>query len=217
VRSLRPELDKVYLYGILDTGYLPLDQFEATAEKLIQGGVGMLQIRAKKESAETRHRLVERVLPVCLETEIPLIINDDLSVAMRHPEVGLHVGQDDLPVDVARGELGPDRIIGLSTHSEKQAGDAYAKAKLGLIDYFAVGPVFPTQTKPDYIPVTLDLVKWVVSQCYEVPHFFIGGINRKSLPALIETGAKRVVVVSDLLQAENPEIAATEILAQLRA
>ena len=184
--------------------------------KLIRGGAGILQVRAKKETALVRCSLVEAALPQCIEYNVPLIVNDDLEVALRYPEVGLHIGQDDLPAEQAREALGEERIIGLSTHSEAQAADAYAKYESGLIDYFAVGPVFPTQTKPDYKPVTTNLVKWVVSQSFDAPHFFIGGVNRKTLPQLIEIGAQRVVVVSDLLTADDPEQAARDLLSELR-
>ena len=204
------------LYGILDTGYLPLDQFPSMAEKLMCGGVGILQIRAKKETSVVRGSLVEAVLPMCLDRGVPLIVNDDLAVALRHPEVGLHIGQDDLPPEQVRQELGSKRIIGLSTHSEAQVADAYAKYQSGLIDYFAVGPVFPTQTKPDYNPVTTDLVKWVIEQRYDAPHFFIGGINKNTLGQLLEIRAQRVVVVSDLLTAADPTQAASEMIARLR-
>ena len=211
-----PELESASLYGILDTGYLPLDQFAAMAEKLMRGRVGILQIRAKKESATVRSSLVEAVLPLCLDRGVPLIVNDDLSVALRYPEVGLHIGQDDLPPEQVRRELGSGRIVGLSTHSETQAADAYKKYRSGLIDYFAVGPVFPTQTKPDYTPVTTNLVKWVIEQRYEAPHFFIGGINKGTLGQLVNLGARRVVVVSDLLTAADPAQAAGEMVARLR-
>ena len=217
MNSPRPDLRQAFLYGILDTGYLPPDQFSAMTGKLIRGGAGILQVRAKREDVSVRCSLVEAVLPQCLEHHVPLIVNDDLEVALRYPEVGLHIGQDDLPAEEAREALGEGRIIGLSTHSEAQATDGYAKYQSGLIDYFAVGPVFPTQTKPDYTPVTTDLVKWVIAQHFDAPYYFIGGVNRKTLPQLVDIGARQVVVVSDILTAEDPEQATRDLLSDLRS
>lgn len=200
------------LYGILDTGYLPQVQFAEMAHKLILGGAGILQIRAKNESLQLKCSLVEKVLPICTKMDIPLVINDDLEIAIKYHQLGLHLGQDDLPVEVAREELGSERIIGLSSHSKKQVGDAFEKWKKGTINYFAIGPVFSTLTKPDYIPVSLDLVKWTVLQGFDAPHFFIGGINRNSVLLVKETGAKQIVVVSDLLKADDPTRAAKELI-----
>lgn len=212
VSNNQVELSKIALYGILDTGYLAMDQFSAMAENLIAGGVGILQVRAKKESSKVRCQLVEQVLPVCMKAGIPLVINDDLSVATQFDSIGIHVGQEDQSSEEIRDILGPDRIIGLSSHSIEQATQAYQLGKRGTIDYFAIGPVFATQTKPDYVPVTLDLVHWAIEQGFDIPHFFIGGINRLTLPQVLEVGAKQVVVVSDLLLADDPCAVAKEMV-----
>jgi thiamine-phosphate pyrophosphorylase len=150
------------------------------------------------------------LLPVFAGTGVPLIINDDVALAARHPQLGVHVGQDDTPVAAVRALLGPDRIIGLSTHSVPQIEAALAIQD--QLTYFAVGPVFATQTKPDYQPVGLDLVRYLAT-CYprlRVPVFCIGGINRTNAPTVIAAGARNLVAVSDVLLDPDPAAAIEE-------
>ena len=144
-----------------------------------------------------------------------LIINDDVELCARYPTTGLHIGQDDTSPAEARRRIGPDRVIGLSTHSFEQARAADALA--GTIDYFCVGPVFATQTKPDYTPVGPELVRRVSAMKPRLPWFAIGGINRLTLREVLAAGASRVVVVSDLLCASSPREAATEHIRALRS
>ena len=203
------------LYAILDTGYAKAGRFSWLARELIAGGAGIVQVRAKSESTRERIRLIETVLPECEAGGVPLIVNDDIEAATEFPGLGLHLGQDDLAVESARERLGPGPLIGLSTHSREQALEAYRKALEGVIDYFAIGPVFATPTKPTYEPVTLDLVDWAAAQGFKVPHFFIGGVNLGTVHAVASRGARRVVVVSDLLKAEDPRGQAAAILAKL--
>ena len=196
-------------YAILDTGYVQPSQWKAKARALIEGGAGLLQIRAKKESHTTRLALAEEVLPFCRNAYIPLIINDDLDCALALPDAGLHVGQDDLPASEARARLGHNRLLGLSTHSLEQARGAIAQAD--YLDYFAVGPVFATATKPDYTPVGLQLVRDVAQLNPPLPFFCIGGIHRRNVGEVIAAGAKQVVVVSDVLTATDSAAAAREL------
>ena len=191
-------LKDAIFYGILDTGYVPDSQVEAKCRALVVGGAGIVQLRAKKESTDARRRLLVRILPILEGTDVPLIINDDVDLALEFPDCGLHIGQDDMDIREARRILGAGRIIGLSTHSIPQAEAAMALAA-GLIDYFAVGPVFPTQTKPDYVPVGLRLVTHVASRAPALPWFAIGGINRANVAQVKAAGARRIVAVSDVL------------------
>jgi thiamine-phosphate pyrophosphorylase len=172
------------------------------ARQLLAGGAGLLQVRAKRESPAERRALAEAVLPLCEAAGVPLIINDDLELARSLPGAGLHVGQDDIDVALAREALGPDRLLGLSTHSPEQARGALDRAH--LLNYFAVGPVYPTGTKPDYLPVGLQLVRTVAAMNPPLPWFCIGGINRANAAAVIEAGARRLVSVSAVLLAEDP-------------
>lgn len=198
-----PSLRSARLYGILDTGYVNAhtSEWEASCQALLNGGVDLLQMRAKNTSPSERKELLERILPLFADRHTPLIINDDLELALGYPKLGLHVGQDDLPVKNARAALGPDRILGLSTHSLDQAAGALECAD--WLDYFAVGPVFATPTKPTYTPVGLRLVTHVASLRPMLPWFCIGGLKADNWSRVAAAGGVRAVVVSELLQAEN--------------
>ena len=130
---------------------------------------------------------------------------------MNYEGVGLHIGQDDTPAREARERIGPHRILGLSTHSAEQAQEAM---NLGadVLSYFAVGPLFATQTKPDYTPIGLELATWVAQENPDLPYFCIGGINRANAQQVRDTGARRVVTVSDVLLAEDTATAVKETL-----
>jgi len=199
-----PNLDHIPFYGILDTGYVSLQNWERKCLALLEGGAGIIQLRAKKETNEERRQLLERILPFFSDTSVPLIINDDLELAGAYPNLGLHVGQEDISPREARDKLGSGRIIGLSTHSLIQAQAALCLAS--QINYFAVGPIFATGTKPDYTPVGLGLVRQVRALQPALPFFCIGGINRTNLAQVRAAGAQGVVAVSDVL--EDSETAA---------
>lgn len=178
----------------------------------MSGGAGIIQVRAKKASDAERESLLRQILDVrkqAHDPQPPLILNDDIELCLRHSNVGLHVGQDDTPPIEARERLGPNRLLGLSTHSIQQAQQAMELPE-GTLDYFAIGPVFATQTKPSYTPVGLELVRWVSEQRPEIPFFCIGGINRENLAEVRQAGGSRVVAVSDPLLAEDTAAAVKE-------
>lgn len=203
------------LYAILDTGYVSVADWRQRAAALIDGGCDLLQVRAKKESPEQRQALVEAVLPLTEAAGIPLVINDDIELAEHIPSAGLHVGQDDLDPVEARERLGPHVVIGWSTHSREQASRAREKAD--VLSYFAVGPLFNTPTKPGYEPVGLELARWVGEQQPAIPYFCIGGITRTNLPEVLAAGVPNVVIVSDLLKAEDPRAATESVKEALAA
>jgi thiamine-phosphate pyrophosphorylase len=205
-----PGKPKPGFYAILDSGYVDEAEWEYKAESLLAGGACLLQIRAKGHPVERVAELVERALPTARKFDVPLIVNDHLEVALAIPGAGLHLGQDDGDFREARKRLGPDRILGLSTHSLEQARSAIAAAD--VLSYFAVGPVFATGTKPDYPPVGLDLVRQVAQEKPPIPFYCIGGINRANLDQVLEAGALGVVAVSDPLLDEDTE-AATRVFA----
>lgn len=205
-----PGKPKPGFYAILDSGYVDEAEWEYKAESLLAGGACLLQIRAKGHPVERVAELVERALPTARKFDVPLIVNDHLEVALAIPGAGLHLGQDDGDFREARKRLGPDRILGLSTHSLEQARSAIAAAD--VLSYFAVGPVFATGTKPDYPPVGLDLVRQVAQEKPPIPFYCIGGINRANLDQVLEAGARGIVAVSDPLLDEDTE-AATRVFA----
>jgi thiamine-phosphate pyrophosphorylase len=211
------ELSHARFYAILDTGYVPRSRWIKICRALIDGGADMIQMRAKTERPKERRALLDEILPLFNETRStmpPLVINDDIDLALSHPGLGLHVGQDDMPATEARRLLGPDRILGLSTHTEEQAAAAIALGP-GVLSYFAVGPVFATQTKPGYRAVGLELVTHVAGMQPAIPFFCIGGINRGNVHQVAATGARRVVAVSDILCDRDPAAAVREIRMQL--
>jgi len=208
-------LSSARFYAILDTGYVPRERWSATCATLIAGGAGLIQLRAKRETPTERAALLDDILPLFTDAAAPpLIVNDDLELAVRHPGVGLHIGQEDTPVVQARERLGPGRLLGLSTHALAQAAAALALPP-GVIDYFAVGPVFSTQTKPDYTPVGLGLVREVAALRPCLPWYCIGGITRANVREVVAAGADRVVIVSDVLTAPDPAAAIRTVLAQM--
>lgn len=203
------------LYAILDSGYVPLERWRQTCGELLDGGADLIQLRAKNESAARRRELLEEILPLFAGRRIPLIVNDDIDLCLEYPGLGLHVGQDDLPAAAARERLGPDRILGLSTHSIDQAKEAI---RLGapILSYFAVGPVFATPTKPDYAPVGLELVSEVAALSPPIPFFCIGGVTRGNCARVVGAGARGVVIVSDILTAGDRSEAVREARCLLR-
>ena len=203
-------------YGILDTGYVSRSDWTAKYDALAAGGAGIIQIRAKKSDAAERAALLDQIVQHRARSHRPaseqpiLIMNDDLELCLRHEGVGLHVGQDDIPAREARERLGPQRVLGLSTHSPEQAR---AAMELGpqVLSYFAVGPVFATQTKPDYTPVGLELVSFVAQLKPELPFFCIGGINRSNIEQLRDAGGRQIVTVSDALLNDTAAVVAESI------
>ncbi len=192
-------LEKCRLYGILDTTYLAGRDAATVAAWMIEGGVDLIQLRAKNQSDGEVIALARAVMDVTRRKGIPLIINDHPHVARATGADGAHVGQNDRSVAEARRILGKSALVGKSTHSLQQALNAEQEEA----DYIGVGPIFATPTKPDYSPVGLDLVRQVRSKI-RIPFFCIGGIKLENADEVIAAGAQRLVVVSGILQAQDP-------------
>lgn len=188
-------------YAILDTGYVAKSHWVKTCQALIDGGADLIQLRAKNTSFPEQKELLEAILPLFENTSIPLIINDSVELALSFPNLGLHIGQEDMPPQDARRLLGPNRILGLSTHSIEQA--SAASTLNSILNYFALGPIFPTQTKPNYQAVGLNLIHEVSKLNSPIPFFCIGGINSNNLHDVTNAGGSRIVAVSDILLAES--------------
>lgn len=190
-------LNQAKLYGILDLGYVEPTRAPAMAKLLIEGGVDILQLRAKGAGLSVLVPLAIRVGALCRAAKIPFIVNDHPEVARESGADGVHVGQDDLSVAEARAISG-SRIVGKSTHSVDQAEAARAEAP----DYIGFGPLFATPTKPDYRAIGLSDIAAVVRSS-PFPVFCIGGIKPDNLPQVVAAGANRVVIVSGLLLADD--------------
>ena len=169
-----------------------------TLEAMICGGVDLIQLRAKKYSVEEIVDLTREVYSITSQNLIPLIVNDHAEVAREVAVQGVHVGQDDDPIAVARDKAGRPILVGKSTHSLEQARAAQAEGA----DYIGFGPLFATPTKPDYKPIGLADIKQVHTDV-TLPIFCIGGINIDNLREVIAAGARRVAIVSGLLKAPD--------------
>jgi thiamine-phosphate pyrophosphorylase len=198
---MRPSLDHRFLYAILDAAYLAGRDPALLAAQMVAGGVDLLQVRAKDAPDAAILAMARAALAACRPAGVPVIVNDRPDLAAAAGADGVHVGQDDLPVAEARRIVGPGRIVGKSTHSFEQAMATQAED----VDYFAVGPLFATPTKPTYVPVGLELVQRVAPFATK-PFFCIGGIKNDNAGLVLAAGGRRIVVVSGILQA--PDIAA---------
>jgi thiamine-phosphate pyrophosphorylase len=191
------------LYCILDLGYVAGPEAAAVAANLLDGGADLLQLRAKNHDLATIRRVAETLLPLCRAAGVPLILNDHPALAAELGAEGVHLGQDDGPLATARLAMGPGKIIGRSTHSLAQARAALAEG----FDYIGFGPLFATPTKPGRPAIGLLEIPAMEREVgSQIPAFCIGGIKRSNLTSVLAAGARRVVIVSELLQA--PDVAA---------
>ncbi|VVM05887.1 thiamine phosphate synthase [Methylacidimicrobium tartarophylax] len=208
LRKMR--LRQARLYGIIDLGVLGDMDPAATAEKMVAGGVEILQLRAKGRTPESLEALALSLRELADCAGVLFLINDWPLLARRVGADGVHLGQEDQPIAEAREILADAQLIGKSTHSLEQA---LAAEREGA-DYIAVGPVFATPTKPEAKPVGLRLIG-EVRGCLKKPFFCIGGIRKPNLPAVLSAGADRVVMVSAILQAADIEGYCREVAAML--
>ena len=191
------------LYTFVDSAYLNGRDPGEVARQLCEGGSDIIQLRAKDwDLVQIRH-VAEMLLPITEEFGVGLVINDHPDIARRVGAPLCHLGQEDF---FDRGhtsikEIEPNGTlkIGLSTHSPDQA----AKSLLAGADYIAIGPVFPTGTKPSARAVTLDYVRWAADNAGQRPWFAIGGINLTNLDEVLAAGAKRICVVSAILNSDS--------------
>jgi thiamine-phosphate pyrophosphorylase len=206
--QIRKRLADARLYLCTDarTGTDDLAEFVDAA---LAGGVDIVQLRDK--GLEARHELaaLEVIAEACARHGALLSVNDRADIAVAAGADVLHLGQDDLPVPLARRIAGDDIAIGRSTHDVAQADAAAAEPG---VDYFCTGPCWPTPTKPGRPAPGLDLVRHVTS---ERPWFAIGGIDRARLDEVLAAGARRIVVVRAITAAEDPRAAAEALKSRL--
>jgi len=211
------------LYAFIDTAYFHGRAPEVFAQQLCDGGADLIQLRAKKSTPDEIRRMAEKILPVTRRANVGLVINDHPDIARETGAEFCHLGQEDFfdagyknvselkgrdgspsrPSDFGRGgALGehalPEVRIGLSTHSPEQAKRALAAGP----DYIAIGPVYATGTKPMAKPVTLEYVRWAAENV-NIPWFAIGGINLRTLDEVLAAGARRICVISAILNSTD--------------
>jgi len=196
-------LHHCHLYAFIDTAYLCARPVGEIARQLCSGGADLIQLRAKNSTPDQVLKMAEEILPIALNSHVGLVINDFPEVAASVGAPYCHLGQEDFfdqgfqSVTQLYSSKGSP-VIGLSSHKPEQALRA---VKAGAA-YLGVGPVFATATKPEAPAATLDYVRWA-SANIEVPWFAIGGINLQNLDQVLNAGARRICVVSAILQAKD--------------
>jgi thiamine-phosphate pyrophosphorylase len=191
-------LSECHLYGIIDLGYIDIGDCNGVAEQMIKGGVDLIQLRGKEQRIDELFYLAGELHEFTTRSSMPLIVNDHAEIARQVPVEGVHVGQDDDSIEVARRKAGRNVLVGKSTHSLDQALAAQREGA----DYIGFGPIFATPTKPDYVPIGLSDIKQVHAEV-SLPIFCIGGIKIDNLEQVIAAGARRVAIVSGLLKTPN--------------
>ncbi len=194
------------LYFITDSTTVPEEKFLPSVEAACKGGVNLIQLREKNKSTRDYLRLAEQVHHIAKSYGIPLIIDDRVDVAMAIDAEGVHLGQTDMPVAIARKLLGPDKIVGATAKTVPQAMEAYSAGA----DYLGVGAIYPTTTKVVTILTSVDTLKAIV-KAVPIPVNAIGGLNKDNLHVLKGAGISGICAVSAIQKAQDPEIAAKEL------
>ena len=204
-------LARCRLYAIIDLGYVAPDDAEEATAQLLRGGADLIQLRGKRQTIARLTDLADQLHGLTSHAGVPLIINDHPEIARDLRAEGVHLGQDDVSIALAREIVGRECWIGKSTHSVEQAIAAEAEGA----DYIGFGPLFATPTKPDYQPIGMEDIRRV-HELVRIPIFCIGGIKLANLPHVLAAGAQRVVIVSGLLQSADIA-AATRAVKELLA
>lgn len=210
MRSKKKLLKKSRLYAVVDkkiSGKRAL----SIVQKIKDLGIDIIQFRDKLSDKETILRDAGCLRKLLINTKNIFIINDYLDIAKLIDCDGVHLGEDDLPIEIARGLLGPDKIIGISCHNLKQALNAQSEGA----DYISIGPVFATSLKPEYKPLGLDLIK-EISKKIKIPLFAIGGINENNINKVLSSGVKRVAICRAICKAKDIPLTVNRISHQLK-
>ena len=210
--DLRRRLDDARLYLCVDARQKQGD-LEQFLDAALSGGVDIVQLRDKNLEAADELAVLEVFADACKRHGKLLSVNDRADIAFAAGADVLHLGQRDLPVHAARAITGPEPVIGRSTHTFSQINAALIEQGS---EYFCVGPVWATPTKPGRTAVGLELISYAASRQPVKPWFAIGGIDLERLDEVVEAGASRVVVVRAITEADDPAAAAAEFSRRLR-
>ena len=193
--------------------YAITDQKENLLEKIeniLNGGVKIIQYRFKEGKDNDHFQEAIKIKKLCEKYNSLFIVNDRIDIALATNADGLHLGQDDMDLKTARRLLGCEKIIGISANNEKDISNAIEEG----CDYIGIGPVFKTSTKKDKQPLGLEKIK-ILTKDLKIPWFAIGGINKKNISNLKRNGFKKVAIVSELMNSENPKREAIMIIKEL--
>ena len=198
------------LYLVTNRYQDSLQSFLEKIETACRSGVTIVQLREKNLTTNQYYQLAKQVKEITDAYQVPLIIDDRLDVCLAVDAAGLHIGDDELPVSVARQVLGPDKILGVTAKTVKRA----LEAEEGGANYLGTGAIFPTTTKEN-APITLISTLKTICQRVAIPVVAIGGLTSENIDQLIGTGIAGVAVVRDLMQAEDIETKTQAFLTKL--
>ena len=198
------------LYFITDSTLYTKEEFLRRVEAALRGGVTILQLREKDKSTREYMELAGKVHELSRKYNVPLIIDDRVDVALAIGAEGVHLGQSDMPVDVARKLLGDQMIIGATTKTVPQALEAYEKGA----DYLGVGAIYPTTTKVKTVLTSVDTLK-DICKAVPIPVNAIGGLNKGNVQILKGAPIAGFCVVSAIMKANDSKLAAKELLEAL--
>ena len=198
------------LYLVTNRYQDSLESFLKKVEMACRSGVTIVQLREKNLTTNQYYQLAKQVKEITDAYQVPLIIDDRLDVCLAVDAAGLHIGDDELPVSVARQVLGPEKILGVTAKTVKRA----LEAEEGGADYLGTGAIFPTTTKEN-APITLISTLKTICQRVAIPVVAIGGLTSENIDQLIGTGIAGVAVVRDLMQAEDIEAKTQAFLTKL--
>ena len=198
------------LYLVTNRYQDSLESFLEKIETACRSGVTIVQLREKNLTTNQYYQLAKEVKEITDAYQVPLIIDDRLDVCLAVDAAGLHIGDDELPVSVARKVLGPDKILGVTAKTVKRA----LEAEEGGANYLGTGAIFPTTTKEN-APITLISTLKTICQKVAIPVVAIGGLTSENIDQLIGTGIAGVAVVRDLMQAEDIEAKTQAFLTKL--
>lgn len=194
------------LYFITDSTNYSEEEFLRRVEEACKGGVTLLQLREKERTTREYLFLAEKVHEITMRYDIPLIIDDRVDVALAVNAEGVHVGQSDMPVAIARKLMGTDKIVGATAKTVPQAVEAYEQGA----DYLGVGAIYPTTTKVKTVLTSVDTLKEIV-KAVPIKVNAIGGLNKDNIHILKGSGIDGICAVSAIMKAADPCIAAKEL------
>lgn len=198
------------LYLVTNRYQDSLENFLKKVETACRSGVTIIQLREKNLTTNQYYQLAKQVKEITDAYQVPLIIDDRLDICLAVDAAGLHIGDDELPVSVARQVLGPDKILGVTAKTVKRA----LEAETSGADYLGTGAIFPTTTKEN-APITLISTLKTICQTVAIPVVAIGGLTSENIDQLAATGIAGVAVVRDLMQAEDIEAKTHAFLTKL--
>ncbi|WP_432763140.1 thiamine phosphate synthase [Enterococcus hirae] len=195
------------LYLVTDPLLFTTNTLLEAVSQALEGGVTAVQLREKQLDSRKFYEEAIQIKRLTKRYNVPLIINDRLDIALACDADGLHIGQNDLPINIARKHLGPDKLIGVSVQTVEEA----IEAEKNGADYLGVGAMFPTDTKPDAIHVTTEELEKICAQI-SLPIIVIGGFNQQTIPAFHSLPIQGFAVVSAILSKKDIKKASQELL-----